>query len=907
MTINQRPDTLTLVGNMQHLVVTVDRDVTVAVSTGGSNVAQRTFSPNGDGKVEIDLYDIVFPQLAFLLQNVSTPYRQTDICKTFHVTVTPTGQTAAAFDFTAIRAGIDRLADTAENFLQQNFLTWQPNVKGVTYNTPEFLTYYAVSDATVKCQAHVEDTDTTITLATITAGQAWTIPVGYAVIAGKTGALPSYYDVWVENGSGERLTYIQRYYAQDMKSEQEQWVLFENSLGGIDTFRAYGEADNTAAHTHNIAEIEEVATEFRVDTERKFKKNTGRLGKKERLWLLDFFPSLKKYIYAGAYLRQIVVTDSDVNYKASELPATYTFTYKYADAKPYLNLPRTDTPQDVLDIVVPEVGSFTIAPRLVEFPRTQLSSGALFPVQDPYSESWGSTTLGGIVQFFIDYVLGSYNGGGGIGHTHSNLDMLERLQQLLDQRLSKISDDTANGHITFRQGLTAEQQSLFKAVVVFEGILKSPDFIEGLFDGQGWGIKPDGSAQFARLSAQSMEILQLIVNRLRAIEGDVILTESDEITSVESLGVDADGDSMYRLHLSDKWDGYFTAQVPGNILKGVFNGAPSLASGLSSVEGGQAVETDGRNFYFTSWMRVLSRENAVHAEPGNNYIDVVMYKDAAVDGGRNFPPCRMMNVARWGNPIDESRQSLWYITKDRAVRLTGVTSPKLQEANYASSYGKPPSWLADKFQGIIGDYEDVTFIDRAVLSNVTYYDKQHNPVAQHVSYPAWSAAAAQAGGYHYNSYNSVTGIYEISEVYHRGQKWQCLVDATTEEPGWAANDWLHIEGTAQYVLRFYDNNGTPYPDVVTKRPGYVNMTLVPYLFWGEEDITDHVQSWQWTRETVQNGVDSGWAATHRQKVVTLTNNDMPTAWSALNAVTIGCEATVNDGSDDIIITKQIQL
>lgn len=66
-------------------------------------------------------------------------------------------------------------------------------------------------------------------------GKVWTMPMQYGVIAGKLGKMPSYYDVWIEDAAGTRLTYIQRYYASDIRSEEEQWVLFENSLGGLDT------------------------------------------------------------------------------------------------------------------------------------------------------------------------------------------------------------------------------------------------------------------------------------------------------------------------------------------------------------------------------------------------------------------------------------------------------------------------------------------------------------------------------------------------------------------------------------------------------------------------------------------------------------------------------------------------
>ena len=262
-------------------------------------------------------------------------------------------------------------------------------------------------------------------------GIAYTMPLQYSVVAGWLGhKLPAYYDVWVENTSGQRLTYIQRYYAEDMRSEQEQWVLFENSLGGIDTFRAYGVTTLNGEHTHNIAETDECFQEYRVDTERKFQKNTGYLNDNERKWLLDFFPSQKKYLYAGNYLRQIVVMESNVSFTDRDIPSNYTFTFKYADARPLLNLPRTDLPADILNITVPEVGSFTVPPRLAEFSRLPLSEGALFPIQNPYSEEWSTTNVAAIGYYLADFLSRIFGSGGGVGHKHRNYDLLELLSYI---------------------------------------------------------------------------------------------------------------------------------------------------------------------------------------------------------------------------------------------------------------------------------------------------------------------------------------------------------------------------------------------------------------------------------------------------------------------------------------------
>ncbi len=427
----QKPAPLSLLGNLPDIKIATDDDVAVTLSSGGEEILSQRYTPGQDGVVTIDIKDVLTPQLSFTLTDSSIPYRQESIVKTFSLTAG-----TASCEFTVLRAGVDHLSDSAENFLRRNFLTWQPNIKPVTYNTPEFLSYYAIDAAVIKCQAYIpqENGDPVeaniLTLANIPAGEAWTIPVQYAIIAGKLdNTLPSYYDIWAETTTGSRLTYIQRYYASDMHSEQEQWILFENSLGGVDTFRAYGNENHHAQHTHNLVEIDETSKEYRVDTTREFQKNSGHLNRKERLWLQDFFPSLGKYIYIDNYLRRIVMTESDVSFTAKELPSQFTFTFRFADAKPYLNLSRTDRPSRILDIQIPDVGSFTLAPRLAELDRLPLSAGALFPVQSPYAEAWCVTTVAAIVDYVIEKLAESYHGDGSVGHSHSNIALLNSLSR----------------------------------------------------------------------------------------------------------------------------------------------------------------------------------------------------------------------------------------------------------------------------------------------------------------------------------------------------------------------------------------------------------------------------------------------------------------------------------------------
>lgn len=504
----QHPDSLSLLGNLKHLTMEnssqseVTMQMWLGVAEASDALVTHTYSPDSSGMIDVDVKDIAAACLSTTLQDLSEPYAQSNVALSFSVRLT-CGTDVSDITFTVVRAGIANFADTAENFLRQNFLTWQPTLKPVTYYTPEFLTYYAQEAVSVKCRAYTAGGSAigTVTLASIPAGSCYTIPTGYAVIAGKVNTLPGYYDVWVENGSGQRLTYKQRYYAEDIRSEQEEWILFENSLGGIDTFRAYGDSQATASHEHKVAEIEDTNVEYRVDTERKYKKSTGHLDKHERRWLLDFFPSKGKYIYADQLIRKIVVTDSDVNYSAKDLPSEYNFTYQLADTRPYLNLPRTDIPLSELHIEVPDVGSFTVAPRLVEFPRQELSGGALFPVQNPYSQQWGTTTFAALLDL-ISQALG--------------------LEEVSNTFLSRIYDDSAEGHITFEQGLTALRDILLG------------DYAEGL---RGGKLTSEGYAELERLWVRTLATI-----------GDGIRHRDEDGNDIPALRVR--GDSTFSGNLS---------------------------------------------------------------------------------------------------------------------------------------------------------------------------------------------------------------------------------------------------------------------------------------------------------------------------------------------------------------------
>ena len=392
------------------------------------------------------------------------------------------------------------------------------------------------------------------------------------------------------------------------------------------------------------------------------------------------------------------------------------------------------------------------------------------------------------------------------------------------QFLSRLVDDVAKGNITFEQAVRVA------GVSYMGGGAEFGEFIKSLYAGKGAGIDAKGNAEFESVRVRSyFECLELIINRLSAIEGDQLLTEADTIDSVDDLG-----DNCYGLHLRSKWDGYFTAQAVGNVLKGIIN---TLASGSGK--------------YYTCWLRVNSVNTA------NNYIEVTAYPDEDTPAGKNYAPCEAMKIARWGNQTDTKRQSCIYLssTEGRIVRLTGVTKPIVEASNYGATFGTLPEFLRDMDLPIV-DRQDYVYARGLIVQDIIRIDYKGKPISEVIDRGPWAAGAA----YYCEALNPETGIYEISDVWYMGCKWRCAKTGTTTAPAWNNTDWAMVEGNPQFTVEFADTDYIFDPDRFS-----LTLTIIARLY--NMDITDDIlpADVEWTRYSEDaNGVprtasDNAWA------------------------------------------------
>ena len=483
--------------------------------------------------------------------------------------------------------------------------------------------------------------------------------------------------------------------------------------------------------------------------------------------------------------------------------------------------------------------------------------------------------------------LQSGNGGTGAGLTTTQVKS-QVATEGSKHFVSKINDDTAKGTITwekvqkFLQGLIAEDMSQFKNGATFG------EFIQGMLLGTGGRIDELGNAEFESITSRSSIIAkELIVNRQTAMESNFVFTESGMVESVTEIpATTEDGNVTYDLKLQKRWDNDFTAFKENDVV---------LASINTLTENGK---------YYDMWLRVLSVNTVT------NTITVVCYPDDECPSKKNYPPRELARLIRWGNAVDEDRQSCWYISSSEGllVWLDHVTKPIIDKTNYSLAMGKLPDALSFLFQDFpTASKRDGAFYAKWMMAaSFQQIDYQGNPIYTTRDRGVWSLSVAQGD----NPYRN--GDRTIDTVYYLGCKWQCLEDKTTKPPTYSSTAWAFVEGNPYFTLEMLSSKYWSFrlSDLMaTNADGswkvFTTLSVVGRLY--NQDVTDSMTNVVWTRETNNPTADNKWALSHANSglSVDLTYEDLGGTAFQVGSVVFRCEAQIKDGetmySEDVSV------
>ncbi len=458
-----------------------------------------------------------------------------------------------------------------------------------------------------------------------------------------------------------------------------------------------------------------------------------------------------------------------------------------------------------------------------------------------------------------------------------------------DNFISKQFNDTAHGIITFEnvqkflQGLTSEDLSQFKKGATFG------EFIQGMLFGTGGRIDELGNAEFESITSRSSIIAkELVTNRQTAMESNFVFTESGLVESVTEIPATSEGGNVtYDLKLQKRWDNDFTAFKENDVV---------LASINTLAESGK---------YYDMWLRVLSVNTIT------NTITVVCYPDNECPSKKNYPPCELARLIRWGNAVDEDRQSCWYISSSEGllVWLDHVTKPIIDKTNYSLAMGKLPEALSFLFQDFpTANKRDGAFYAKWMMAaSFQQIDYQGNPIYTTRDRGVWSLSVAQSD----NPYRN--GDRTIDTVYYLGCKWKCLEDKTTKPPTYSSTAWAFVEGNPYFTLEMQSSklwNFRLNDLMATNADGswkvFTTLSVIGRLY--NQDVTDSMVNVVWTRDSGNPTADNKWALSHANcgLSVDLTYEDIGGAAFKIGSVTFRCDAEIKDGetmySEDVSVS-----
>ncbi len=385
------------------------------------------------------------------------------------------------------------------------------------------------------------------------------------------------------------------------------------------------------------------------------------------------------------------------------------------------------------------------------------------------------------------------------------------LQEIIAYAISKTKDDTAEGLITFLNGInvtngivtddiTATELTTNILEVFDKLIAKSGSFSENLSSTNyaekllGWLITSTGDIDAKSLRLRDfLEVPELRYNRVSIVSGEEWNAPGGGI--IESI--DAENGILY-LKLEP---GEIAQTEIDDICKGIFNNSTGFQ---------------------TAYFRITEKL-------GDSTFKY------SLRSGTSVHPCKAMHFVAYGNFTNEERQKSSYSTQSYVRYLTSVNGWEIESHMIAMQLGDLSNL---KLFGI-----DMTG-HSAYLRNVymTGVIKQISDDGVTESRVPCFKGEWTAGAYYY-----------YDEVTHNGASWLCISEKpTTQEPGEGVPDWLEksAAGKDAVIVNIMSSNGNIFQN------GSVATTLTAYVIKGDTDITDSVPASRFSWEKESNNADT---------------------------------------------------
>ena len=433
---------------------------------------------------------------------------------------------------------------------------------------------------------------------------------------------------------------------------------------------------------------------------------------------------------------------------------------------------------------------------------------------------------------------------------------------LLQKFLSKQEDDAAEGHITFKDGLTSLEKARLEKGVEF-----GREYVPGIA-GKGGVIDGDGRAELRSLRLwETLEVPELRYNRVSIYTGIRWDTFGGGI--IESV---ADGHCTLKLE-----KGEVGAIKEGDLCMGIWH----------DEAGGNATDTsDSRtdNFSFRGFKTVYFRIDEIPATDaqGKDNSDNHYFRYQLRDG-HNIKPFVGMHFAGRGNISDKERQSFVYTTTEYSLMLTGINTWEWGADNIVSITGKLDGFSMKTVSGEIKHFSGYgqVFGNAYVYGHIDQFDR----AAERIEWSTDNGEAIADGEQTTVTLKAIKGFDEVQATWRVKSENGSIT--TSENPFTVQYSDLNsqavttlFEVQATLVTGAKINSIIPIKRLVNGKDaisvvihtdrgttmvnGQGETTLTAVVTKGGMDITDTIapSCFSWLRETGNTDYDAAWNHRH---------------------------------------------
>lgn len=428
--------------------------------------------------------------------------------------------------------------------------------------------------------------------------------------------------------------------------------------------------------------------------------------------------------------------------------------------------------------------------------------------------------------------------------------------------LSKLTDDIANGTITFQKvqkflqgffigngnnySIDANGNAILSSVIV--NLLKSLDFNEA--EQTGFAIKQRSDGKFQMLLTDLIVwgkaiFNTLLIRELSYVGGNIVLSPAaGKISYIKEVYSETTNELI-------GWKCYLLADDGTTATINSFKVDDQVRCKTFNIASGVYENVNNKDY----WRLVtkVSAENEVITDSeghelydGKKFAWIQIAKDNCMEGSDN--PAVGDTLVLMGNRSDKTRQHLLMMETE------GDSAPKFTMYRGINSYS-----LKDK------SIFDVGFDG---INIVTKYFKMVNVSGEKIWTPIYLGDWKEGTAYEY--YNEVTWL---------GTRWLCIAEegkTTTDEPSEDSPYW-------KATTNIYKPQVTLYTDIVFNGISIGEThNITCKLMLGDKDVSNGVASWKVTRKTDDSVDDAAWAT--KDKVRNF-NGSIDIVWS-------------NDGTED---------